>query len=101
MNQEAGKQSYRGVRCLSCRQPIPLPGLLSKWDSSLDATDSGGALHSARVFSLRCRVCEREKPYRSADIVDFEGTPRDRSFRPRMPQPRGHSSGGRSRAATG
>ena len=101
MNQEASKQSYRGVRCLSCRQPIPLPGILSKWDSNLGAKDSGGAPHSARVFSLRCRVCEQEKPYRVADIVEFEGAPRAWAFRPRMRQPQGHSSGGQSKAATG
>ena len=29
-----------------------------------------------RVFSLRCRACEREKPYRASDVVEFEGARR-------------------------
>ena len=74
--------SYRGVRCLSCRQPIPLPGIVLDIESSL--IDHGSGLpHRDRVFSLRCRACEREKPYRTSDIVDFEGTPTSRLFRPR------------------
>lgn len=96
MNQEVAKPSYRGVSCLSCRQPIPLPGILLKMDSTVRA---GGAIHEhpTRVFSLRCRACEKEKPYRATDIVDFEGAPRIRRSRARMLQP--HP--GRSRAANG
>jgi len=96
MNQEIAKPSYRGVSCLSCRQPIPLPGILLKMDSTV--REAGGIHeHPTRVFSLRCRACEREKPYRATDIVDFEGAPRNRASRARMMQP--HR--GRSRAANG
>lgn len=96
MNQEVTKQSYRGVRCLSCRQPIPLPGILLKMDSS--AKETGEVhVHPTRVFSLRCRACEREKPYRAIDIVDFEGAPRNRVSRTLILQPYGR----RSRAANG
>jgi hypothetical protein len=85
MTQEAIKQSYRGVLCLSCRQPIPLPGIVLSMESSRKNQESGlGNMNHDRVFSLRCRACEREKPYRSSDIVDFEGTPTSR--RPRSRQ---------------
>jgi len=77
MSQQAVQQSYRGVRCLSCRQPIPLPSFLIETDSRIRGLSAHQAdEHSTRVFSLRCRACEREKPYRVTDIMDFEGEPR-------------------------
>lgn len=82
MNQEAVQQSYRGVRCLSCRQPIPLPKILAERDSRARGQSAEHAdEHCARVFSLRCRACEREKPYRTSDIMDFDGQPRVRASR--------------------
>ena len=82
MNQQAVQHSYRGVRCMSCRQPIPLPKILIEIDSRLRGLSTEHAdEHCARVFSLRCRACEREKPYRASDIVDFEGEPRVRASR--------------------
>jgi hypothetical protein len=76
------QHSYRGVRCMSCRQPIPLPAILIEINSRLRDLRGGSVdEHAARVFSLRCRVCEREKPYRTSDIVEFEGEPRPRSSR--------------------
>jgi len=77
MTTQADKQSYLGVRCLSCRQPIPVPPILV------------GSIYAAeqeehdRVFSLRCRSCEREKPYRASDVVEFEGEPVPRVSRVR------------------
>jgi hypothetical protein len=29
----------------------------------------------SQVFNLRCPFCHKEKPYRTREIVDFEGTP--------------------------
>lgn len=98
MNQEAVQQSYRGVRCLSCRQPIPLPAIFLEVDSRLRG--EGADEHSTRVFSLRCRACEREKPYRVSDIVDFEGEPRIRASRSNLPPP-AEGRTVRARAANG
>jgi hypothetical protein len=99
MNQEAVQQSYRGVRCMSCRQPIPLPNILIEMDSRLRGLSSERAdEHCARVFSLRCRACEREKPYRASDIEDFEGEPRVRVSRSEF---LGVASSLRARAANG
>ena len=79
MNQQAVQQSYRGVRCMSCRQPIPLPTFLIETDSRIRAEQADE--HSTRVFSLRCRACELEKPYNTTEIQDFEGQPRMRGHR--------------------
>jgi hypothetical protein len=99
MIQEAVKHSYRGVRCLSCLQPIPLPGILLRMDQSLR---EAGAVqeHPTRVFSLRCRACEKEKPYRANDIVEFEGEPRARVSHSRVLHAHGRRSAGLSRAAS-
>jgi hypothetical protein len=100
MNLEAVHQSYRGVRCLSCRQPIPLPAILVAMDSTWSGKGSNPVHeHPTRVFSLRCRACEREKPYRASDIMDFEGAPRTRTSRSQMAHPKGRNSGGESRSA--
>ena len=101
MTHEAVQQSYRGVRCLSCRQPIPLPAILLEVDSELRRSGAEGAdEHSTRVFSLRCRACEREKPYRMTDITDFEGQPRTRASRSNLLTP-AEGRTVRARAANG
>ena len=73
MTQEL-KQSYRGVLCASCKQAIPVPAIVV----SIEA-ESGDAEPSIRVFNLRCRACEKEHPYCSTDIVEFDGAPRVRT----------------------
>ena len=102
MVDEIVKQTYRGVHCMSCRQPIPLPGIVIDREVLAGA---GGSLtpHEVRehVFSLRCRSCNREKPYRSRDIVEFEGEPRQRPSGLRNPQTVGRPATGLSRAANG
>ena len=101
MNQEAVLRSYRGVCCMSCRQPIPLPPFLIDVDARFRGL--GGQYpdeHSVRVFSLRCRACEREKPYRTSDILDFEGAPRTRASRSHLLHP-GRDRATRARAANG
>jgi hypothetical protein len=77
MTQETKFEHYRGVLCGYCRQPIPLPGIVERLvNGESDSDERGG--HS---FNLRCRACEREKPYRMGEIVEFEGSPRKRSSR--------------------
>jgi hypothetical protein len=70
-------QSHPGVRCLSCRQPIPLPAILFRLGSKFVGNCPDSALeHPIKVFSLRCRAWEREKPDRTPDTTNFEGAPR-------------------------
>jgi hypothetical protein len=81
MNQEMKVQQYHGVICGYCRQPIPVPGIVERLMG--DETHSREA--RTRVFNLRCRACEKEKQYHLSDIVEFEGSPRPRSMRARVP----------------
>jgi hypothetical protein len=76
------KQQYRGVFCFSCRQPIPLPAIVLHIESAGKDLDTRYADEpQRRVFSLRCRACDKEMPYRTVDIVEIEGTPKRRLTR--------------------
>jgi hypothetical protein len=102
MNQEIAQLSYRGVLCKSCLQPIPLPALLIKMELAVQGKEPGSLHeHHSRVFSLRCRACEREKPYRATEVVDFEGAPRSRFSRSRVAHAPGRTPGSRSHASNG
>ncbi len=101
MNQEIIQQSYRGVLCKSCRQPIPLPSILLKMESAVGNGELDSIhRHHSRVFSLRCRACEREKPYRASEISDFEGAPRTRVSRARSAHALGQGPSSHSRSST-
>jgi len=99
MTQDVPKQSYRGVLCMSCRQPIPLPAIVL----TLGIEPRGGEESSGpeRVFTLRCRACGRERPYRSTEVVEFEGTPLPRVSYLRGPYGLRRQQAGLSRAASG
>lgn len=103
MTVDVPKQSYRAVLCMSCRQPIPVPAILITLEavpkSAVDAENQPGQVE--RVFSLRCRSCGREKPYRSAEIIELEGTPRSRTDYVRNVIGVRREAGLRSRAANG
>jgi hypothetical protein len=101
MNQEA-KQQYRGVLCIHCRQPIPLPTTVSRRTAANKDENSGDA-HDAgpRVFTLRCRVCQEEGLYTESKFIDCEGTPRTRPSRGRKASPLLKDNGDLSRAASG
>jgi hypothetical protein len=76
------KLQYRGVFCFSCRQPIPLPAIVLHIESAGKNLDTSHTDEpKGRVFSLRCRACDKEMPYRTIDIVEIEGTPKPRLSR--------------------
>jgi hypothetical protein len=97
MNQQVDKQVYAGVVCRCCRQAIPLPSIVLSMVAEADSDASGRETAPARVFSLRCRACDKEMPYRVDEIVDFEGTPRPRVWSARR---KPASTDGFSRAAS-
>jgi|SRR5580658_3886068 hypothetical protein len=100
MNQQLEKQSYAGVVCRCCRQPIPLPAIIVSMASEIGGRESSLRENSqGRVFSLRCRACDKEMPYRASEIVDFEGTPRPRVSPARRKSGALGSAGGLSHAA--
>ncbi|MGH9679373.1 MAG: hypothetical protein ACRD4Y_05450 [Candidatus Acidiferrales bacterium] len=74
MTLETDRQSFRGVVGLHCKAPIPVPAIVRDIQAAL-LQGSEGARDKSRVFNLRCPICHKEKPYRSREIVSFEGTP--------------------------
>jgi len=79
MTQDIAKQSYRAVLCMSCRQPIPVPAIVITLGVVPQGNEACPPERKELVFTLRCRACGRERPYRSSDIVELEGTPRSRA----------------------
>jgi len=100
MNQQLEKQVYAGVVCRCCRQAIPLPSIVLNMAAEIDADPSLRDTAQSRVFSLRCRACDKEMPYRVDEIVDFEGTPRPRVWSARRKPAHTVSGDGLSRAAS-
>jgi hypothetical protein len=99
MNQELKTQHYSAVLCRSCRQPIPLPGIVIGMASRSQDQESGFQGDPGRVFTLRCRACDKEKPYRVTDIVEFEGVPKLRVVRARKKPGHSGQGGGLAHAA--
>ena len=69
MTTDTENQTFRGVVCLHCQAAIPVPPIVGGFQSSEDGQ------RRSQVFNLRCPACHKEKPYRTKEIVDFEGTP--------------------------
>jgi hypothetical protein len=101
MIQEA-KQQYRGVLCIHCRQPIPLPAAGSRPTTESEGGTLGkGHEDAPRVFTLRCRVCQGEGLYSESKFIDCEGAPRTRVSRSRKASTLLKDQGTLSRAANG
>jgi hypothetical protein len=98
MTIETVNQTFRGVVCLHCQAPIPVPAIVSSLqESSSDA--AGAAPRKSQVFNIRCPQCHKEKPYRTREIVEFEGTPESIKV-PERPAPvRWYPAEGLTRAA--
>ena len=77
MIQEAKSRNYRAVVCKHCREPIPVPAIVIRIESLSEPHDAAVG-QSERVFTLRCRACVCEHPYRSSEIVEIEGEPKGR-----------------------
>jgi hypothetical protein len=76
MTQETEQKTYRGVICLHCKQPIPIPSLVARIEAELPAYESTPERNQkCQVFHLRCAACGKEKPYKISEIVEFEGEP--------------------------
>jgi hypothetical protein len=75
MIQEATLPHYAAVACKVCREPIPVPKIVTQMDSLIGARDSDAG-QQERVLHLRCRACSAEKLYQSSQIVEVEGEPR-------------------------
>lgn len=83
MNEKSADR-YRGVLCRCCNQPIALPAIISKLEheNMSETRATGEEEHvGARVFTVRCGICEKEYPYAVSAIVEIEGAPRARLTR--------------------
>src|ERR1700692_2571536 len=73
MTIETERPTFRGVVCLHCKAHIPVPAIVGNVQAASDGTES--FQRKSQVFNLRCPSCHKEKPYRTKEIVDFEGIP--------------------------
>ena len=73
MTIETERPTFRGVVCLHCKAPIPVPAIVGSLQAASDGAES--SQRKSQVFNLRCPYCHKEKPYRTREIVEFEGTP--------------------------
>jgi len=74
MTLDTERQSFRGVVCLHCKAPIPVPAIVRNIQETL-LKELGASRENSPAFNLRCSSCHKEKPYRIREIVDFEGEP--------------------------
>jgi hypothetical protein len=90
------RPTFRGVVCLHCKAPVPVPAIVDTQNAN-DATESSS--RKSQVFNLRCPCCHKEKPYRTREIVDFEGIPETASFPPASAPVSWYPQGGFAKAA--
>jgi hypothetical protein len=84
MVQDQEQESYRGVLCNFCRQPIPLPAIVARAEAVFGNNLGEPSLEGPdKSFHIRCRACDKETSYRTSEIVEVKGVPRSRNFRPR------------------
>ena len=86
---ETERPTFRGVACLHCKAPIPVPAIVQA--SGSDETES--SQRKSQVFNLRCPCCHKEKPYRTREIIEFEGTPETAAFTDRAEPVRWYPDG--------
>jgi len=97
MTIESERPTFRGVVCLHCKAPVPVPAIVGNLQAASDGTEP--SQRKSQVFNLRCPNCHKEKPYRTREIVDFEGTP-ETIMAPERPYPVGwYPQDGMARAA--
>ena len=86
MTIEMERPTFRGVVCLHCKAPIPVPAIVGSLQASSNE-ESESSQRKSQVFNLRCPCCLKEKPYRTREIVAFEGKPATSMFFPEHPMP--------------
>jgi hypothetical protein len=75
MTELTDSQSYRGVKCLHCQQPIAISPLIACIEAEIQENKATESAHQkCQVFHLRCFVCGKEKPYRIGEILEFKGS---------------------------
>ena len=75
MTEEMEQRSYRGVKCLYCKQPIRISQLVLNIEAEVQASGTTPTGLRCHVFQLRCAACVKERQYKIAEILQFEGPP--------------------------
>jgi hypothetical protein len=98
MSQVENQQSFRGVKCLYCTQPIQISPLVAHIVAEQESEADSPEHEKCQIFRLRCMSCGKERPYKISEILEFEGEPPNR-----MPhiEPASSYLGTRSKAANG
>ena len=98
MNTETEQHTFRGVVCLHCKAPIPVPAVVGHTGDNLQ---DGAKLpqRNSQVFNVRCPVCHKEKPYWTQESVDIEGTPEIAIFTARPVSVQSYRQSGIAKAA--
>src|SRR5580700_4586276 len=98
MTIETERPTFRGVVCLHCKAPVPVPAIVSSLQT---ATSEGDELsqRKSQVFNIRCPQCHKEKPYRTREILEFEGTSETAVLQERPALFRWYTQDGIARAA--
>lgn len=97
MTLETERPTFRGVVCLHCKAPVPVPAIVGSLQAANEGSESSA--RKSQVFNLRCPSCHKEKPYRTREIVDFEGTPETAIAPERVAPVRWYPQDGMTRAA--
>jgi hypothetical protein len=97
MTIETERPTFRGVVCLHCKAHIPVPAIVGNVQAASDGTES--FQRKSQVFNLRCPSCHKEKPYRTKEIVDFEGIPETAVFQELSATVRWYPQDGMARVA--
>ena len=94
---ETERPTFRGVVCLHCKATVPVPAIVGSLQAASEGTES--SQRKSQVFNLRCPYCHKEKPYRTREIVDFEGTPETAITPERLAPVRWYPQDGMARTA--
>jgi hypothetical protein len=73
----AGPNSYPGVSCLRCGDPIPVSAKVVEIQDEI----ARGRTGVPYAFLARCRMCEYESIYEIRNVQRFDGEPRRRITR--------------------
>ena len=72
-------KTYRGVRCLRCREPIPISAKVVSLQDELEF----GQTVAPFTFVARCKLCDQKNIYSITDVQMFDGGRRKRISRAR------------------